>query len=305
MVDITDPITNVTISFHVDLRLQKFLNQSVIDRIQKKDKDYVMIIDGYEGSGKSTLAQQMGKFVDPTLNLSRICMTTEEFKQAIVNSKKNQCVIYDEAVTGMTAGDTISRIGKLLKSMMMQMRQKNLFVIVIIPTVFELNKYSVLSRARTLFHTYEKKDRMGYWVGYNKKDMRKLYLLGKKTYSYKVRSRFIGRFYGKYAVDEEEYRNKKEKALWLIESSYENKEKRDKYIMQRDLIIKFMYNLVKTYKIKEFNSLRKLSKAFKIAGMPLSDVQLGKIMNRKGEDMENSENNVENMEEVQSTNLNN
>jgi hypothetical protein len=180
-----------------------------------------MLVDGYEGAGKSTWAQQVGKYVDPTLCLSRICMTADEFKKSIINGKKGECVIYDEAVTGMAAGESITRIGRLLKSMMMQMRQKNLFVIVILPSIFELNKYAVLSRARSLFHIYESKGRLGFWVGYNKKDVRNLYLKGKKTYSYKVRSRFNGRFYGKYAVNEKEYRNKKGEALFLIDDTPE------------------------------------------------------------------------------------
>ena len=131
-------------SFHVDKKLQKFLIDKVKDRITKKDKDYVLLIDGYEGSGKSTFGMQMGKFVDPSLTLDRVCLTADEFKQRILDAKKGQCVIYDEAVTGMSAGNSITRIGKLLKSLMMQMRQQNLFVIVILPSVFELNRYAVL-----------------------------------------------------------------------------------------------------------------------------------------------------------------
>jgi hypothetical protein len=152
-------------------------------------------------------------------------MTADEWKEAINVAQKGQCVIYDEAVTGMAAGDSITRIGKILKSMMMQMRQKNLFVIVIIPTIFEMGKYAVLSRARGLLRTYEKKGKMGYWVGYNKRDLKQLYILGKKTYSYKVRSSFIGRFYGKYTINEEAYRLKKSEALELVDDEGD-KEKR-------------------------------------------------------------------------------
>ena len=119
----------------------------------------------------------------------------------------------------------------------MQMRQKNLFVIVIMPIIFEFNKYAVLSRARCLIHTYENHGRMGYWVGYNKKDLKNLYLLGKKTYAYKVKSRFIGRFYGKYVVNEEEYRKKKSDALELIDDSDE-KPKKDDIIAKVSVMLK-------------------------------------------------------------------
>lgn len=222
-----------TLHYYISKRMIAYL-ESVKSKINKKDKDYVLIIDGYEGSGKSTLAMQIGKYVDPDLNLDRICLTSDEFKQAIINAKKGQCVIYDEAVTGMAAGESITRIGRLLKSMMMQMRQKNLFVIIVIPAVFDLNKYAVLSRARALFHVYERKDDHK-WVGYNKKDLKMLYLKGKKTYSYRVRSFFTGIFRGKFVVNEEKYRKKKEEALFLMDSEANEGESRWK--KQRDVLI--------------------------------------------------------------------
>lgn len=217
------------LSYHIDKKMLRYLDK-IKKKITQKDKDYVLIVDGYEGSGKSTLAQQIGKYVDPTLDLARICMTADEFKQQIIEATKGQCVIYDEAVTGMSSSDSISRIGKLLKSMMMQMRQKNLFVIVIIPTIFEMGKYVVLSRARSLLRTYESGDKMGYWVGYNKKDLKNLYIRGKKTYATKVKSNFRGRFYGKYAVNEMEYRKKKEEALFLIEEKPRKDDLKEVYI---------------------------------------------------------------------------
>ena len=239
MVTFFNPITNSEISYHIDKKMIKFLD-SVKDKINKRDKDYVMLVDGYEGSGKSTASQQWGKYVDPTLDLDRICMTADEFKEAIINAKHHECVIYDEAVTGMSAGDSITRIGRLLKSMMMQMRQKNLFVIVIIPTIFELNKYTVLSRARSFFHIYESKGKMGYFVGYNRKDTKLLYLRGKKTYTYRVKSRFIGRFMGKYVIDESKYRKKKEEALFSIEKEEKVDKKTSIYMEQRDYLIRYL-----------------------------------------------------------------
>ncbi len=218
MYEFTDPITKEEISYHVDKKILYLLDR-IKDTLLKKDKDYVMLIDGYEGSGKSTFAIQMGKYIDPTLNLKRICMTADEFKQAIIDAKKGECIIYDEAITGLSAGGAITRIGKILKSMMMQMRQKNLFVIVIMPIVFEFNKYAVLSRARFFLHVYETGGRMGYFIGYNRKDTRGTYILGKKTHAYKVRSKFSGRFYGKFGLGKEQeplYRKKKEETLFMV-----------------------------------------------------------------------------------------
>jgi Trp operon repressor len=144
-------------------------------------------------------------------------MVADEFKQAIINAKKGDCIIYDEAVMGLSSAESITRIGRLLKSMMMQMRQKNLFVIIIIPAFFELNKYAVLGRAKGLFHIYEKNGKRGFFVGYNKEDMKKIYLKGRKNYAYCWRSFFNGKFFGKFAVDEAAYRKKKEEALFGLD----------------------------------------------------------------------------------------
>ena len=270
MVDISDPVTNTTLSYYIEPRLHTYLHEKVKIDLSRKDKDYVMIIDGYEGSGKSTFAQQIGKYVDPTLDLSRICMTANEFKMAIINARPNQCVIYDEAVTGMTSSDSITRVGKLLKSMMMQMRQKNLFVIIIMPTIFEFGKYAVLGRAKSFFHVYESKGKRGYFAGYNRRDMKKLYLYGKKTYSYKVRSRFTGRFYGKYVVNEEEYRKKKADALFLIEGEDGEGEKGNKYM---EFYHKLVIALRKELDLSEVKTAEKL----KAYGIQVSAANIGEI----------------------------
>jgi hypothetical protein len=264
-----DDVTGEKKELHMDDKLAAFLDKKVKQSLSFKDKDYVMLIDGYEGSGKSTLGQQIGRFVDPNLNLSRICMTADEFKDAINNSPKDSCVIYDEAVTGMSAGDSISKVGKVLKALMMQMRQKNLFVIIIIPSVFELNKYSVLSRARSFFHVYENKGMRGFYVGYNQKDLKNLYLKGKQFHTYNVRSYFNGRFWGKYAVNEEAYRKKKEEALKGSENKKSTQEIKDS---------DFIYLLLK--RLSGYESTRATSEALSLDGFQISRQALDDRMAR-------------------------
>lgn len=227
MVDITNPATNEVWSYHIEKKLIPYLD-AVKKNIEKKDRDFVILVDGYEGSGKSTFAQQIGRYLDNSLNLEKICMTADEFKQAIINANKGDCIIYDEAVMGLSSGESITRVGRILKSMMMQMRQKNLFVIIVIPAFFELNKYAVLGRAKGLFHIYEKQGKRGFFVGYNKADMKKIYLMGRKSYSYCWRSYFNGKFYGKFAVDEAQYRKKKEDALFGMDEEKDD-EKSSRY----------------------------------------------------------------------------
>ena len=233
MVTIINPDNNEEWNYHLSPNLIPYLDK-VKKNNEKRDEDYVILIDGYEGTGKSTLAQHIGRYLDNSLNLNKICMTADEFKQAIINAKKCDCIIYDEAVMGLSSSDSITRIGRLLKSMMMQMRQKNLFVIIIIPTYFELNKYAVLSRAKGLFRTYKSKGRKGFFVAYNQEDMKKMYLKGKRTHTYCIRSYFTGRFVGKYVVDDALYRKKKEDALFAVDEDDTGKESRYDIRMKKE-----------------------------------------------------------------------
>ena len=103
-----------------------------LTRIKKKvhtqDTDMVMVIDGAEGSGKSVFGMQIGKFLYPELSLNNIHMNAESFRQGINKSNKFECHIFDEAYTGLSSRQSLSSINKILVSKMMEMRQKNLFI---------------------------------------------------------------------------------------------------------------------------------------------------------------------------------
>ncbi len=206
------------IDYYIEPRLKKELLDEVIKQsLEKDDRDYVLVVDGAEGSGKSTLALQIGKYVDPSLDLSRVCFDGDSFQKAIINSKKGQCVIFDEAFVGLSSRSAVSRMNNTIVSMMMQMRQKNLFIIIVLPSFFLLDKYVAMWRCKYLIHVYERKLRRGYFIGFSEKKKKTLYLLGKKGFTYKfVYSKAKGRFYGKFALgieQEEEYRVKKAKAF--------------------------------------------------------------------------------------------
>lgn len=170
-------------------------------------------------SGKSKFGDILAAYVSSQLkseyNLSCIGMTPEEFRNKIITAKPKSVVIYDEAHRGMASSRTLSEINNILKDLMMEMGQKNLFVIIILPTFFMLDKYAALFRSKGVFHIYERRGQRGYWVYFNEKNKLKLYRLGKKEFDYNCIKwpRFRGRFYNQYAINEEEYREKKRKSF--------------------------------------------------------------------------------------------
>lgn len=283
VITIFDKKQDKNIKFYLDERLHKRLDR-IKEDLKKNDKDCFIALDGNEGSGKSTLALQIGKYVDPTLNLSRVVFTPEGFREAILKAKKGQCVIFDEAFTGLSSRASLSGVNRTLVSLMMQIRQKNLFVIMVLPTFFLLDKYVALFRSRALIHVYESSGRRGYFKVYNQRKKKLLFLLGKATYSYSgakwaVKTNFKGRFYGVFALGDDEmdkkYRTKKLKALEMTEKNPMSAGQ-VKYREQRDIII---YVLRKTTKM----TYEQISNLLGDYDFEMSIAQIGQVCSRFGD----------------------
>lgn len=224
-------------------------------------------------SGKSKFGDILGSYASTCLKtkygIDNICMTPEEFKKRIENADKNDVVIYDEAHRGMGSRRSLSEINNILVDLMMEMGQKNLFVIIILPTFFMLDKYPALYRARGLFHVYERKHKRGFWVYFNERDKLKLYRLGKKEFNYNCMHypKFRGRFYNQYAVDKDEYIKKKAK-------SFENRirvTRAETFKHDRDLLLYIIYK-------KWVNSSREISKILKEYHKSLNDRTIREIL---------------------------
>lgn len=216
-------------------------NLDIAKHVIKEDWDMVFVVDGIEGSGKSVLAQQIGFYLDPSLHIDNVVFTPEDFKKAVVKAKKQSCVIYDEAYRGLSARASMSFVNKALVSMMAEIRQKNLFIIIVIPCYFELDKYIALWRSRAMLHVYTgDKFQRGFFSFFNTDRKKKLYIKGKKLYEYLEKPNFRGRFLKGYAVDEKEYRAKKLKVLKEVEkiklSQYDKIHLKQRNILIRELI---------------------------------------------------------------------
>jgi len=193
---------------YIDGILKKNLTEMKKD--MKKDDDVVLIVDGKEGIGKSVFAMRIGHFMsEGKLNLDDLCCTPKQFKERTMKSKKYDVVIFDEAYLGLASEDTMRSYNRLLKKMLVTCRQMNLCLILVLPSVFDLNKYAVLHRSDGLLHCFKYKGSRGFFSFYNQKTLQQLYIRGKRYYQYKMRSNFFGRFTNFYPVDEEKYRKKK------------------------------------------------------------------------------------------------
>lgn len=192
----------------------------------KNDWDFVFNYDGVEGSGKSVKCMQDAFYCDPTLTLDRYAFNAEEFKAAIRKAEKFQAVVYDEAHSGLNSRAAMSLVNRSLVSMLTEIRQKNLFVFVVLPTFFDLDRYVAIWRSRALIHVYTKESfERGYFAFFNIDRKKMLYIKGKKFYQYSVvKPNFVGRFTNYYPLDQAEYRKRKYNATLANESSSEDEE---------------------------------------------------------------------------------
>ena len=241
--------------------------------INTHDRDYVIIIDGQEGSAKSTVAAQIAYYVDRSFTEDRMCLRPDEFIKKINDAKKGQAVVFDEAYTGLASRAAFSEINKLLVEMMMEMRKKNLFVVLCIPSVFYLEKYAALHRARGLFHCYfGKGGKRGQFLAYNDKKLKQLYLYGKRAMSYyfpkvNIKCRFVKTV----PIDWLAYEDRKIAALKVKKIS----KRAQKQMDQRDFAIALLIqhpkiNLSQTH----------LSEIFRNSGVPISQNTISDCLER-------------------------
>jgi len=224
--------------YYMDGYMQQ--NLDTAKRVIQKDWDMIFVYDGNEGSGKSVKAMQDAFYCDPTFNIDRVVFTPSELKRAVIDAKPYQAVVFDEGYTGLSSRATMSFINRTLIGMLAEIRQRNLFVFVVMPCFFDLDKYVALWRSRALIHIYTAKNfERGYFCFFNVERKKDLYINGKKYYSYaKPKANFIGRFSNHYVIDEKTYRRKKRNSL--LEREKKASEKEVKKELEDNLFVRMM-----------------------------------------------------------------
>lgn len=215
--------------------------------VLKKDYDGFIVIDGQEGFGKTTLAMQTALYLDPTFNLDRVVFTMDDFIEAAENAKKGEAIVFDETMGYLSARGAMSSFNRKLIKVFSEMRSRNLFIILNIPSFFELDKYPAIHRSTFLCHVY----RRGFFGGYNYVKKKNLYIFGKKYYSYSnPKANFIGKFPKYFPFDKAEYEAKKQKGISEFTTT---KTREQKMKEQRDKIIHYLIKnkLIKTKDLSE------------------------------------------------------
>jgi hypothetical protein len=219
--------------------------QHIVKKI-KKDNDHVICIDGKPGAGKTTLGVQIAKIIDPTFCSERICFEPDEFMEKAIGAKKYQVVLLDEAYRSWASTKSLTDLTFRLNSMMMEIRQKNLVFIIILPFFFNLNKTIALGRVDTFIHVYTRPDgRRGNFMYFDDNKKKRLYIFGLKTFDYhSTRPLFPpGTFNGYFPIDDQDkYLINKREMLEKMKRGEDKKESRTlvKVRKQRDALLFYL-----------------------------------------------------------------
>ena len=201
-----------------------------IQRRLKRQWDFVGIIDGGEGAGKTTFAFQLCKAVDPTFNIDRVCFNEEQFNEQVLKCSPGQAICLDEAMNVFFKRTTMSATNILMVRVLAECRKRNLFLLFVMPSFFEMDRYPALHRASCLIHVYtvmnERGDAdRGYFRYYDKDKKKKLYLEGRKAMIYNVvKPNFFGRFTKSFPIPDKEYQAKKDEALLQKKTTRDGRE---------------------------------------------------------------------------------
>lgn len=118
------------------------LIQYIKDRIENKNKSFVMIFVGATGSGKSYSALKLAEILDDTFDISRVCFKAKEFmntiNQLVQRSEngeiiKGKVVMWDEFGVEHNAREFMTISNRVINYFFQTSRHLNLIVLMSVP----------------------------------------------------------------------------------------------------------------------------------------------------------------------------
>lgn len=216
---------SVKMGFKFDTDLGNSL-EGFKEAVMYQDFDCVVLVDGKEGTGKSVHGMQIAKFLDVDNDIDiekQICYTPEQLKKAITTLPKFKAIVFDEARRGFNRRRSTQDVNIDLTDLFAECRQNNLFLIIIMPSFYDMDQQIAVWRSRLLIHVWYEWDLKapkgeklvrGFAHMYNENAKYMMYYDKNLKYKYPPNydEGFDYRFNNHYVVDEQKYRDYKRKS---------------------------------------------------------------------------------------------
>jgi hypothetical protein len=164
-------------------RLQELLDTD-FKKITKQDYDGFTLITGDEGKGKSNLMMHMLERwnyklftaglrteaqVAPEEIIKKVSLRPMDFLNNVANASRFDMIVYDEAGE-LSNKRSMSIFNHILNKIYMAIRGLNLYTVMVIPSIFDIDGYFSKHRTKHLFHV----KRRGDASFYNKEKVRRI-----------------------------------------------------------------------------------------------------------------------------------
>lgn len=220
-------------------------NLDLVKKKVKYDWDMVFICGGTEGAGKSTKIFQVAYYIsDGRFTLDHVCFNVKDFQDKILKHgflQPGDALVLDESFV-LNSRASMTETTRQFLAIMSECRQKNLFLFIIIPNFFDLDKNLALWRSRGLYYIYHDRMDRGYFKFYAYEKKKRLYIEGKRFYNYDcVKPNFSGRFTKFVPFDMDEYRKRKLKAFELRDRT----KSENRFLRQRNILMLIIIEVFK------------------------------------------------------------
>ena len=160
--------------------------------------DTVAGIDGGCGVGKSQMAIcTIAPLLAKKMSNIHITFDIDEFTDVCVTDKSSpgDVIVLDEGHAGLNTSQAQKADFQRLINLLMLIRKKGLFLIIITQCFFELSKSMAIFRMNVLYHVYEDNGKRGGFTAFGRKEKKDLYILGRKFLNYRARKyNYVGQF---------------------------------------------------------------------------------------------------------------
>lgn len=194
--------------------------------ITKHDTDSILVVCGVERVGKSSLALQMAQYIDPLFTVDQVVFDVENMYKQVYSLKPGQVLILDEAANAFFSRTSMSKDQVEGVKLLTVMGERNLCVIMCIPSFFILDRYIREHRISSLIKVVAR----GKMKFYSRKRIKQSFYNPKANAFNWANCNFVDRFNKFSGPLWEKYKKKKAEYLSARRSDWTETNKESRYI---------------------------------------------------------------------------